>query len=175
MRFRLRNIPNTKGARKNRLVRKIGKRLDREIPKRKWGKILSAVFGLGIILIGAAMDGGRASEFVAAALPFVLFAIEYLRLKDRAPRPKWREIMLISGCGALIFAFFPFAMWMDKESGARIDLFIGIYAVLSLLMLSLLGFAAWRYKRIKQETEIEIEQLRRRHERQRRLEKLNSL
>ena len=175
MRFRLLNIPNTKGARKNRLVRKIGKRLDREIPKRKWGKILSALFGLGIIFIGAVMDGGRASEFVAAALPVVLFTIEYLRLKDRAPRPKWREIMLISGCGALIFAFFPFAMWMDKESGARIDLFIGIYAVLSLLMLCLLGFAAWRYKRIKQETEIEIEQLRRRHERQRRLEKLNSL
>ena len=69
MRFRLLNIPNTKGARKNRLVRKIGKRLDREIPKRKWGKILSAVFGLGIILIGAAMDGGRATEVVAAALP----------------------------------------------------------------------------------------------------------
>lgn len=172
MRFRLINIPNTKGARKNRLIRKISKRLDREIPKRKWGKILSALFGIGIIFIGTAMDGGRASEFVAAALPFVLFAIEYLRLKERAPRPKWREIMLISGCGALIFAFFPFAMWMDKESGARIEPFIYLYGGLSLLMLCLFGFAVWRYRNIRRETAEEIDLMRQRAIRRKKLSQL---
>lgn len=172
MRFRLLNIPNTKGARKNRLVRKIGKRLDRENPQRKWGKILSALFGIGIIFIGAVMDGGRASEFVAAALPFVLFAIEYLRLNGRAPRPKWREIMLISGCGALIFAFFPFAMWMDKESGARIEPFIYLYGCLSLLMLCLFGFAVWRYRNIRRETAEEIDLMRQRAIRRKKLSQL---
>lgn len=166
---------NNKANRVNRLAQKIGKRLDRENPKRKMGKILAVAFSVGLILLGALVEPGRADEVVASVLPFVLVAMEYLRLKGRAPRRKWREIMLISGCGALIFAFFPFAMWMDKESGARIELFIGIFALLSLLMLVLLGFAAWRYQRIKREIEEEKEQLWRRYEREKRLEKLNML
>lgn len=169
------NLFNIKGTRVNRLTQKIGKRLDRENPKRKLGKMIAVVFSLVLILLGAFVDSGRATEIVAALLPFVFVTMEYLRLKGRAPRRKWREVMLISGCGALIFAFFPFAMWMDKESGARIELFIGIFAVLSLLMLALLGFAAWRYKLIKREIEEEKEQLWRRYERQKRLEKLNTL
>lgn len=166
---------NNKANRTNRLAQKIGKRLDRENPKRKMGKMLAVVFSVVLILLGALVEPGRADEVVASVLPFVLVAMEYLRLKGRAPRRKWREVMLISGCGALIFAFFPFAMWMDKESGARIELFVGIFAVLSLLMLALLGFAAWRYKLIKREIEEEKEQLWRRYERQKRLEKLNTL
>lgn len=169
------NLFNIKGTRVNRLTQKIGKRLDRENPKRKMGKMIAVVFSLVLILLGALVDSGRAAEVVAALLPFVLVTMEYLRLKGRAPRRKWREVMLISGCGALIFAFIPFAMWMDKESGARIELFVGIFAVLSLLMLALLGFAAWRYKLIKREIEEEKEQLWRRYERQKRLEKLNTL
>ncbi|MBE6207533.1 MAG: hypothetical protein E7132_02555 [Rikenellaceae bacterium] len=169
------NLFNIKGTRVNRLTQKIGKRLDRENPKRKLGKMIAVVFSLVLILLGAFVDSGRATEVVAALLPFVFVTMEYLRLKGRAPRRKWREVMLISGCGALIFAFFPFAMWMDKESGARIELFVGIFAVLSLLMLALLGFAAWRYKLIKREIEEEKEQLWRRYERQKRLEKLNTL
>ena len=169
------NLFNIKGTRVNRLTQKIGKRLDRENPKRKMGKMIAVVFSLVLILLGAFVDSGRATEVVAALLPFVFVTMEYLRLKGRAPRRKWREVMLISGCGALIFAFFPFAMWMDKESGARIELFIGIFALLSLLMLVLLGFAAWRYQRIKREIEEEKEQLWRRYEREKRLEKLNML
>lgn len=169
------NLFNIKGTRVNRLTQKIGKRLDRENPKRKLGKMLAVVFSVVLILLGALVEPGRANEVVASVLPFVLVTMEYLRLKGRAPRRKWREVMLISGCGALIFAFFPFAMWMDKESGARIELFVGIFAVLSLLMLALLGFAAWRYKLIKREIEEEKEQLWRRYERQKRLEKLNTL
>lgn len=169
------NLFNIKGTRVNRLTQKIGKRLDRENPKRKMGKMIAVVFSLVLILLGALVDSGRAAEVVAALLPFVLVTMEYLRLRNRAPRRKWREVMLISGCGALIFAFIPFAMWMDKESGARIELFVGIFAVLSLLMLALLGFAAWRYKLIKREIEEEKEQLWRRYERQKRLEKLNTL
>lgn len=166
---------NNKYNRTNRLAQKIGKRLDRENPKRKLGKMLAVVFSVVLILLGALVEPGRADEVVASVLPFVLVAMEYLRLKGRAPRRKWREIMLISGCGALIFAFFPFAMWMDGESGEHIELFIGIFAVLSLLMLVLLGFAAWRYQRIKREIEEEKEQLWRRYEREKRLEKLNML
>ncbi len=166
---------NNKANRVNRLAQKIGKRLDRENPKRKRGKMIAVAFSLVLILLGALVNSGRAAEVVAALLPFVLVTMEYLRLKGRAPRRKWREVMLIAGCGALIFAFFPFAMWMDKESGARIELFIGIFALLSLLMLVLLGFAAWRYQRIKREIEEEKEQLWRRYEREKRLEKLNML
>ena len=166
---------NNKANRTNRLAQKIGKRLDRENPKRKLGKIIAVAFSVGLILLGAFVEPGHADEVVASVLPFVLVAMEYLRLKGRAPRRKWREIMLISGCGALLFAFFPFAMWMDGESGEHIALFIGIFAVLSLLMLALLGFAAWRYRGIKREVEEEKEQLWRRYERQKRLEKLNSL
>ncbi len=169
------NLFNIKGTRVNRLTQKIGKRLDRENPKRKMGKMIAVVFSLVLILLGTLVNSGRAAEVVAVLLPFVLVTMEYLRLKGRAPRRKWREVMLIAGCGALIFAFFPFAMWMDKESGARIELFIGIFALLSLLMLVLLGFAAWRYQRIKREIEEEKEQLWRRYEREKRLEKLNML
>lgn len=166
---------NNKYNRTSRLTQKIGKRLDRENPKRKLGKMLAVAFSLVLILLGAFVDSGRAAEVVAALLPFVLVTMEYLRLKGRAPRRKWREVMLVSGCGALIFAFFPFAMWMDKESGVRIELFIGIFAVLSLLMLALLGFAAWRYKQIVREIAEEKEQLWRRYERQKRFEKLSTL
>lgn len=166
---------NNKANRTNRLAQKIGKRLDRENPKRKMGKMLAVAFSVGLILLGAFVEPGRADEVVASVLPFVLVAMEYLRLRNRAPRRKWREIMLISGCGALIFAFFPFAMWMDGESGEHIELFFVIFAVLSLLMLVLLGFAAWRYRGIKREIAEEKEQLWRRYERQKRLEKLNAL
>lgn len=163
---------NYKSTRTNRLVRKIGKRMDRENPQRKWGKIISTTFGIGLFLAGAMLESGRAAELVAIALPIILLAIEYLRLKNRAPRPKWREIMLVSGLGAVIFAFFPFAMWMDKESGARIEPFIYLYGGLSLLMLCLFGFAVWRYRNIRRETAEEIDLMRQRAIRRKKLSQL---
>lgn len=163
---------NYKSTRTNRLVRKIGKRMDRENPQRKWGKIISTTFGIGLILAGAMLESGRATELVAIALPIILLAIECLRLKERAPRPKWREIMLVSGLGAVIFAFFPFAMWMDKESGARIEPFIYLYGGLSLLMLCLFGFAVWRYRNIRRETAEEIDLMRQRAIRRKKLSQL---
>ncbi|MDO4757636.1 MAG: hypothetical protein Q4A18_00050 [Rikenellaceae bacterium] len=172
MRFRL---FNNKANRTNRLARKIGKRLDRENPKRKLGKIIAILFSLGLMLLGAFVDDTRAAEVIVIVLPFVLCTLEYLRLKNRAPRRKWREVMIISGIGIAIFAFFPFAMWMDGADDEQLNIFLFGFAALSLLMVTLFGYALWRYRNIKRQIEEEKEQLRRRYEREKRLEKLNTL
>lgn len=167
---------NNKANRTNRLAQKIGKRLDRENPKRKMGKMLAVTFSVGPILLGVLLEPGRADEVVVALLPFVLVAMEYLRLKGRAPRRLWREVMLISACSVAIFAFIPFAMWMDGEVGEQFPVSFTI-AFVSLVVVSLALFIyAWmRMRRIKREIAEEKEQLWRRYERQKRLEKLNSL
>lgn len=166
---------NNKANRVNRLAQKIGKRLDRENPKRKMHKMVGSVLAVVVLLLAIVGEHSDSIELVVLFTPFVLFAGEVFRLKNRSPRRLWREVMLIALVGTIIFAVFPFAMWMDGESGEHIELFFVIFAVLSLLMLVLLGFAAWRYRGIKREIAEEKEQLWRRYERQKRLEKLNAL
>lgn len=162
---------NKKANRVNRLAQKIGKRLDRENPKRKMRKIASALLGLSLLVLGLLVDHNIASEVLLVVLPFVLVAEEYLRLKGRAPRRKWREVMLITGIGVAVFAFMTFVMWQDGTEPA----FVWAFASLAVVLLLLFSYAVWRFVCIKREIAEEKEQLWRRYERQKRLEKLNAL
>lgn len=162
---------NKKANRINRLAQKIGKRLDRENPKRKMRKMVSALLALSLLLLGLLVNQNIASEVILVVLPFVLVAEECLRLKGRAPLRKWREVMLITGIGAAVFAFMTFVMWQDGTEPA----FVWAFASLAVVLLLLFSYAVWRFVCIKREVAEEKEQLWRRYERQKRLEKLNSL
>lgn len=162
---------NKRANRVNRLAQKIGKRLDRENPKRKMRKMVSALLGLSLLLLGLFVNQNRASEVVLVVLPFVLVAEACLRLKGRAPLRKWREVMLITGVGVAVFAFMAFVMWKDHTEVAFIWAFASITVVLSLLF----SYAVWRFVCIKREVAEEKELLRRRLERERRLQKMNML
>lgn len=163
---------NNKANRTNRLAQKIGKRLDRENPKRKMRKMVAALLAFGLLLPGFFVNQNRASEVVLVVLPFVLVAEACLRLKGRAPLRKWREVMLIAGCGTVCMAFFPFVMIMDEVATKP---WIWAFASLAVVLLLLFSYAVWRFVCIKREVAEEKEQLWRRYERQKRLEKLNAL
>lgn len=167
---------NNKANRTNRLAQKIGKRLDRENPKRKMHKALTVALSIVILFVGVVAKEESAPEWVLLMVAALLLVEEYFRLKNRAPRRLWREVMLISACSVAIFAFIPFAMWMDGEVGEQFPVSFTI-AFVSLVVVSLALFIyAWmRMRRIKREIAEEKEQLWRRYERQKRLEKLNML
>lgn len=162
---------NKRANRVNRLAQKIGKRLDRENPKRKMRKMVAALLAIGLLLLSFFVNQNMASEVVLVALPFVLVAEECLRLKGRAPRRKWREVMLITGTGVAVFAFMTFVMWQDGTEPT----FVWAFASLAVVLLLLFSYAVWRFVCVKREVAEEKEQLWRRYERQKRLEKLNSL
>ena len=166
---------NNKANRTNRLAQKIGKRLDRENPKRKMHKMVGSVLAVVVLLLAIVGEHSDSIELVVLFTPFVLFAGEVFRLKNRSPRRLWREVMLIALVGTIIFAVFPFAMWMDDVDPVRFKTFLIIYAVLALIMFVLFIYAWMRMRRIKREIAEEKEQLWRRYERQKRLEKLNAL
>lgn len=134
------------------------------------------LFSTGFILLGACVNTFVKQAWMDVLLmlfmAFWLLTEEYLRLKGRAPRRKWREMMLMSGCGVLIMAFFPLAMWMDHMEGKQVVTFAWIFQTLAFLSLLLFGYSAWRFIRIKREIAEEIERIRQRERRRKKLELL---
>lgn len=175
MSLQLINIPTT---RIHRLARKVGARIDRENPARKVRKMVVVGMGLAFILFGALAEtyirGEWTTEVVLLVSALLLFAEESLRLKHRAPRRKWRELVLVSGLSVVLFLFVPAALWFDgqEEDLAIFAIPFGVLAVLSVVAF---GYCMWRFRRLKREIEEEKEQLWRRYERQKRLEKRNTL
>lgn len=170
---------NIRYNRTNRLAQKIGRRLDRENPQRKRHKLFVTGFSIWCILLGAVVNTfvklAWVEELLMLVISLMLLTEEYLRLKGRAPRRKWREMLIMSSCGVVIFLFFPLMMWMDEMEGEQLETVLWIFLTLACLALLLFGYSLWRFIRIKREIAEEKELLWQRYERQKRLEKLNTL
>lgn len=139
---------------------------------RRWWRLLVSLASLGTLFIGFTRFDPIVVEFIFAGM-FLLFIVEEIaRLRHRAPRPRWRRFMIETIGGGLSFWFFAGLLHWAKGDTEEVLYVVYFMLAMGAILLMLFCYGVWRFWRLKCEIEETKDAIRRRMQRQRKLEKL---
>lgn len=158
--------------RRSHLVELVRRRMDCENPKRRVVRLLRALSVLFLLFFGFWDMNPLVAEAIYAVTAFFLLVEEFVRLRHRAPRRRWKEMMYEAGVGGLCLFIFPALVLLGEECTTEVVVVMSFMLMFGLVSMLLFFYALHRYLRLKHEIEEEKEAIRYRLRRQKKLELL---
>ena len=161
------------GSRRTRLTQKISKHIEREHPERKRRRYIHGAVIVALIALNHLCDKSSTLTIVWFSLlaAYLVYA-EVSRLRNKAPRPRWRDLTLESAVGTVVLLGVALMMATLDPSDPEAKGLAIAFAAFGGVFLVLFGYALRRFILLKREIAEEKEQIRRREQRRKKLAQL---